>query len=46
MDFKKTFDKLPENFDRYRPRYCDELFEELIVRYGLNPEFTSIDFNG
>lgn len=38
MDFRKTFDKIPEMFDKYRPRYCDELFEELIVRCGLNPD--------
>ena len=31
MDFRKTFDKIPESFDKYRPRYCDELFEELII---------------
>ena len=36
MDFRKTFDKIPENFDKYRPRYCDELFEELIIRCKLN----------
>ena len=36
MDFRKTFDKIPESFDKYRPRYCDELFEELIIRCELN----------
>ncbi len=36
MDFRKTFDKIPESFDKYRPRYCDELFEELILRCELN----------
>ena len=36
MDFRKTFDKIPENFDKYRPRYCDELFEELIIRCELS----------
>ena len=30
MDFRKTFDRIPDDFDRYRPRYCDELFAELI----------------
>lgn len=29
MDFRKTFDSIPENFDRYRPRYCNDLFQEL-----------------
>ena len=36
MDFRKTFDKIPESFDKYRPRYCDELFQELINRCELN----------
>lgn len=30
MDFRKTYDKIPESFDGYRPRYCDELFTEII----------------
>lgn len=38
MDFRKTFDQIPEAFDKYRPRYCRELFEELISVTGLNPE--------
>lgn len=29
MDFRKTFDRIPETFDKYRPRYCDELFTEI-----------------
>ena len=37
MDFRKTFDKIPEDFDKYRPRYCDELFEELAKRCELGP---------
>lgn len=38
MDFRKTFDKIPESFDKYRPRYCKELFQELEAACGLNPE--------
>lgn len=38
MDFRKTFDKIPESFDKYRPRYCKELFQELEIACGLNPE--------
>lgn len=38
MDFRKTFDKIPENFDKYRPRYCKGLFQELEMICGLNPE--------
>ncbi len=38
MDFRKTFDKIPEFFDKYRPRYCNELFQELETVCELNPE--------
>lgn len=30
MDFRKTFDTIPEQFDKWRPRYCDELFADII----------------
>lgn len=30
MEFRKIFDTIPEEFDKYRPRYCSQLFEELI----------------
>lgn len=30
MDFRKTYDQIPESFERYRPRYCEELFTEII----------------
>lgn len=36
MDFRNTFDLIPETFDKYRPRYCDELFAEIITAAGLN----------
>lgn len=36
MDFRKTFDKIPESFNKYRPRYCDELFEKLIMNCELD----------
>ena len=37
MDFRKIFDSIPEQFDRWRPRYCEELFEDLIEFAGLGP---------
>ncbi len=37
MDFRKTFDLIPDAFDRYRPRYCSELFEALIDACALVP---------
>ena len=36
MDFRKTFDKIPERFDKYRLRYCKELFQELEMACELN----------
>ena len=27
--FQKTFDKIPEEFEMYRSRYCEELFDKL-----------------
>jgi ubiquinone/menaquinone biosynthesis C-methylase UbiE len=30
VDFRKVFDSIPEQFDQWRPRYCDELFADLI----------------
>jgi len=30
MEFRKVFDTIPEQFDRYRPRYSAELFADLI----------------
>ena len=30
MEFRKIFDTIPEEFDRYRPRYSEELFSDLI----------------
>lgn len=37
MDFRKTYDAIPEQFDRWRPRYCPELFERVIAYSGLGP---------
>lgn len=31
MEFRKIFDTIPEQFDKYRPRYCSELFSDLIA---------------
>ena len=30
MDYRTIFDTVPEQFDMYRPRYCDELYADLI----------------
>ena len=36
MDFRKIFDTIPEEFDKWRPRYCDGLFADIIKFSQLN----------
>lgn len=38
MEFRKIFDTIPEQFDRYRPRYREELFQYLINYAEICPE--------
>lgn len=38
MDFRTIFDTVTDQFDKWRPRYCDELFSDLI-------EYAKIDKN-
>lgn len=37
MEFRKIFDTIPEQFDKYRPRYSAELFAALIEYAGIGP---------
>ena len=37
MEFRKIFDTIPEQFDRFRPRYSPELFEYLIHHAQIGP---------
>ena len=37
MEYRKVFDQIPEQFDKYRPRYSPELFEYLIGYAGIGP---------
>ena len=37
MEFRKIFDTIPEQFDRFRPRYSPELFDFLIRRAKIGP---------
>ena len=37
QEFRKIFDTIPEQFDRYRPRYCGELFSALIGYANIGP---------
>lgn len=36
MEFRKIFDTIPELFDKYRPRYCSELFSDLIALANID----------
>jgi len=38
MELRKIFDTIPEQFDKYRPRYSPELFEYLIHYAEIGPE--------
>lgn len=37
MEFRKVFDTIPDQFDKYRPRYSTELFDYLIEYAGIGP---------
>ena len=43
MEFRKIFDTIPEQFDRFRPRYSPELFRSLIEYAALGPEKTVLE---
>jgi SAM-dependent methyltransferase len=36
MEFRKIFDTIPEKFDRWRPRYCQEAFDSIISHAQLD----------
>lgn len=36
VEFRKVFDTIPEQFDKYRPRYSKELFSDLIAYAGID----------
>lgn len=37
MEFRKVFDTIPEQFDKYRPRYSAKLFADLIAYANIEP---------
>lgn len=43
MELRKAFDTIPEQFDRYRPRYCPELFSDLIAYAQIAPGKTVLE---
>ncbi len=42
-DFRKVFDTIPEQFDQFRPRYCAELFADLIEYATLGPDKAALE---
>ena len=43
MEYRAIFDTIPEQFDRYRPRYCPELFDCLIREAQVGPDKTVLE---
>ena len=43
MELRKVFNRIPEQFDRYRPRYAPELFRDLIAYAAVSPESTVLE---
>ncbi len=37
-EFRRVFDTIPDQFDKYRPRYSKELFACLIAEAGIGPD--------
>ena len=37
MEFRRVFDTIPEQFDKFRPKYSEELFAFLNERVGIGP---------
>lgn len=36
-EFRRVFDTIPDQFDKFRPRYSEELFDFLIAGAGIGP---------
>ena len=43
MDFRKIFDSIPDQFDKWRPQYCPELFCDLIEYAKLDSGKTVLE---
>ncbi|MBW9158964.1 methyltransferase domain-containing protein [Clostridium tagluense] len=43
MDFRKIFDSIPEEFEKWRTRYCDELFADVIKYSNLDSTKTALE---
>ena len=43
MDYRKIFDSIPDEFDKWRPHYCKELFADLIEYAKLDSEKMALE---
>lgn len=43
MEFRRVFDTIPDQFDKYRPRYSAELFADLIEYAEIGPGKTVLE---
>lgn len=43
MEFRKIFDTIPLQFEKYRPRYCEALFADLIDYAKIGPGKTVLE---
>lgn len=43
MEFRKIFDTIPEEFDKWRPRYCDGAFSDIVAHSGLGPGKSALE---
>ena len=41
MEYRKVFDTIPEQFDKFRPRYSADLFKYFIKEAGIGSETAS-----
>ena len=43
MEFRKVFDSIPEQFNKWRPRYCEEVFSDVIQYAKLHTDKTVLE---
>jgi trans-aconitate methyltransferase len=43
MEFRKVFDTIPEKFDKWRPRYCNEVFKDVIKYSQLDSRKSALE---
>jgi ubiquinone/menaquinone biosynthesis C-methylase UbiE len=43
MDVRRVFDSISEEFDKWRTRYCDELFADVIEYSKLDSDKTALE---